>query len=199
MDNKESSKSKKDKSTLVGPGAVLRMAREELQLSPMDIANKLRLRSTIIEDLENDNYTQVKRHVFIRGYLRAYAKVVNVSPDKIVSAFNDLGIPEESASKFTWQIVSETTQAKSHSIRWVPYFAVMFIVIIAAIGWFSHQSSITAEEDNQLFPVAQPPNSLGLRELKRPEMKPAIESEKVNQLKDKIKTQNKKLKTSRKE
>jgi cytoskeletal protein RodZ len=71
----------------LSPGEYLRQARQEARLGIEDIAKHLHLRHNIIEALEEDDYHALPENVFVKGYLRAYAKLLALSGDKIIAAF----------------------------------------------------------------------------------------------------------------
>ena len=67
------------------PGAALKAAREAKSFSTLDIARKLRLSARQIEALERDDYAALPGKTFARGFVRNYAKVVELDPDEIVA------------------------------------------------------------------------------------------------------------------
>ena len=82
------------KNTSSGPGERLRRSRESLGLTHADVADHLNLRISVIEALETNNYKQIPKLVFARGYLRAYAKLLRLPGNEIIDAFNQLEYPE---------------------------------------------------------------------------------------------------------
>ena len=64
-------------------GQKLRQAREKLGLSQKEIARYLCLRQVIIENIENDENALGLEDTFIRGYLRAYARYVNITDEEL--------------------------------------------------------------------------------------------------------------------
>ena len=66
------------------PGALLRDARKNFGLSIESVADELRLTPLLIMDLENDTPDPNIKKTYIRGYLRAYARLVNISPTIII-------------------------------------------------------------------------------------------------------------------
>ena len=58
---------------LQGPGQILKLAREKVNLSSQDIADKMKLKKILIEDIEQDNYDINISLTFVRGYLKLYA------------------------------------------------------------------------------------------------------------------------------
>lgn len=50
-------------------------------------ASQLRLPESTVESLESDNYGQLPAEVYVKGYLRNYARLLRLSPDEIVQAY----------------------------------------------------------------------------------------------------------------
>ena len=70
-----------------GPGAIVRARREACGLTQQDIADSLNLGRRVIEDIETENWARLPTPAFTRGYLRAYAKLLDIDPDEVASAF----------------------------------------------------------------------------------------------------------------
>lgn len=79
--------------TRTGPGRLLRQARLDLRLAPEDVAQILHLSSKQITALEADDYQSLPGPTYIRGYLRGYAQLLGLAPEKVVDAYNNLTIP----------------------------------------------------------------------------------------------------------
>ena len=60
------------------PGQHLAKEREEQNLTQEYVASKLHLRVKMVGLLEEDSYAELPQPVFVQGYLRAYAKLLNV-------------------------------------------------------------------------------------------------------------------------
>jgi len=72
----------------VGPGALLRAGRESRRLAPQDIADTLNLTLRVVEDVEAENWSRLPGPAFTRGYLRAYARLLEIDPDEVMQAFD---------------------------------------------------------------------------------------------------------------
>jgi len=70
-----------------GSGAMLRAAREQRQLSVDEVAHELRLAPDIIVALEAGDFESLGPAVFVRGYLRNYAKLLELAPQKVLDEF----------------------------------------------------------------------------------------------------------------
>jgi len=80
-------------------GGRLRAAREKLKLSVFDVARELKLQPRQIEALERDDYAVFSSPVFVRGFLRNYARLVGLDGDALVQASERAGrLPESAAS-----------------------------------------------------------------------------------------------------
>jgi cytoskeleton protein RodZ len=75
---------------LPSPGERLRLAREERGLRREEVAAQLHLSVAKIEALERGEVANIVAPVFLAGYLRAYARMVDLPADEIVGAFETL-------------------------------------------------------------------------------------------------------------
>src|SRR5688500_8153862 len=84
--------------SLGGIGARLRIAREALHFSQKDVAMRLHLSPHIIQIIESEDLRQAPPATFMRGYLRSYAKLLNVDDVEITQAltFSGLDLPPKS-------------------------------------------------------------------------------------------------------
>ncbi|MEX0729190.1 MAG: RodZ domain-containing protein [Aquisalimonadaceae bacterium] len=77
-----------------GPGWRLREAREQRGLSQADVAESLRLSETIIDQLEQDSVDALPPAIFVRGYLKAYAGLLELDAEPLLKSFNGRnGVP----------------------------------------------------------------------------------------------------------
>lgn len=126
---------------LSGPGDRLRAAREAANLSAVDVARRLHLTSRVIEEIDSNDYSNIK-FVFLRGYLRAYAKLVNVSGDEIVDAFNALEVQETPSDRPVWGLQEKGLTIKDKPVRWGTYFIVAGLIALVMLWWHAqHQLS----------------------------------------------------------
>lgn len=66
-------------------GKVLAEAREKLGLSVVEVARQLRLSPRQIEALEADDHASLPGKTFLRGFLRNYAKLLQLDPDPLLA------------------------------------------------------------------------------------------------------------------
>ncbi|VFP78854.1 Cytoskeleton protein RodZ [Candidatus Erwinia haradaeae] len=69
--------------TLIGER--LRDAREKMGLTQQHIAERLCLKVSIIQDIEEDTVSSSLASTFLRGYIRSYARLVEVSEEELIT------------------------------------------------------------------------------------------------------------------
>lgn len=69
------------------PGELLARRREQLDIALNDAARALNLRPAVVEGLERDDYSEIPVVTYRRGYLRAYAKYLDLDERQILEAY----------------------------------------------------------------------------------------------------------------
>jgi cytoskeleton protein RodZ len=69
-------------------GDRFRSAREARGLSLSDVSEQIRIRSIYLAAIEEENWSAVGAPVYIRGFLRTYARFLGLDPEELVSVFN---------------------------------------------------------------------------------------------------------------
>ena len=82
-------------------GERLRLARERAGLSIDDIAVRTKIQGSLLEAIERDDFEHVPGGLFVRGFLRAYAREVGLEPEAVVADYLDHYEPEPLASEDT--------------------------------------------------------------------------------------------------
>lgn len=161
--------------TKKGPGEKLKHARESFGLTIWDIANQLYLPHHVLNALEEDDYhAHLPARAFIRGYLRSYAKLLNLSPEEILNDFDALGVyktPQEESTKSLSQPRKSLTIHKDKF-----WFSVVgggllgILLLIAGLTWMNTRQEKNEDlvnqalhEDEKLsepeMSVAEPPKA----------------------------------------
>lgn len=72
----------------IPPGRQLRKAREAMGMGVADVAATLRLSVATIDNLEQDRHDRLPPDTFVRGYLRAYGRLLKLDAEALVQAFD---------------------------------------------------------------------------------------------------------------
>lgn len=144
---------------VVGPGQMLSEARENLSLTTEDVAKKLNFKTRLVENIEQDLFDQKLPATYNRGYLRSYAKLVNVDVIDVLSAYDMLGVAEVQRSEM--QSFSNLTekQAEHSRLMWFSYFIVAILCGLMILWWqqepkLSVDEKISAELQASSTPAA---------------------------------------------
>lgn len=70
-----------------GPGIALAKAREAAGITQREVSDALNLPITMVDAIESDDRQHLPADVFSRGYIRAYARLLELDPDPLVAAF----------------------------------------------------------------------------------------------------------------
>jgi cytoskeleton protein RodZ len=68
-------------------GERFRAAREARGLSLSDVADQIRIRSVYLAAIEEENWSAIGAPVYVRGFLRTYARFLGIDPEEAVAAF----------------------------------------------------------------------------------------------------------------
>jgi cytoskeletal protein RodZ len=71
-----------------GVGDRFRTARESRGLSLSEAAEHLRIRSVYLGAIEDENWSAIGAPVYIRGFLRTYARFLGLEPEEAVAEYN---------------------------------------------------------------------------------------------------------------
>jgi transcriptional regulator with XRE-family HTH domain len=81
-------------------GARLRAHRERQQISLPTIATQMKIRLSLLEQLESDQLAYWPKGIFGRSYLRDYARAIGLEPEAVVREFREL-CPDEPLDPFS--------------------------------------------------------------------------------------------------
>lgn len=132
-------------------GDLLRKKREKLGLSQKEIADRLRLRVSIIESIDANNYDFDQVATFTRGYLCSYAKAVSLDEKVVLAALNHANEVQHIEQEM--QSFSRKTKRDKHDRRIMKLTWVIFAVIIgiSSIWWYQNQQdTLTDSVDNEI-------------------------------------------------
>lgn len=130
-----------------GPGEILRQARESKGLSQRDVADELRLRKQIIELLEADDYETFSTPTFIKGYLRAYAKLLDVDDKKLFEAYKAKGYQEVQSTQMQSFSRRKKHQESDNRLMLITYAVI--IIVVGLVIWWWQDSGIASDEPVQ--------------------------------------------------
>lgn len=134
-------------SALPTSGELLKAAREAAGLSVLQVADRLRLRQQLIHELEADKLDGQASGTYVRGYLRAYAKLVQIPEAEIMDAYKRTRGSEEPESS-TMQSFSRKTSIETQDSRLMMITWIIVLLLIASVAVFVWQQFVDDKNGN---------------------------------------------------
>jgi cytoskeleton protein RodZ len=119
------------------PGKRLRQARESRGFSREDVAAQLRLQVRHITALEEDDYAALPGPTFTTGYLRSYARLLELPVDSLVAPLQAQQPSLVSTSASVREISS-----RSGIARLATYLIIGAIIVSVALWWTGRQERL---------------------------------------------------------
>ncbi|MDC5803823.1 cytoskeleton protein RodZ [Vibrio europaeus] len=171
----------------VQAGTLLKNKRESLGLSQKQIADRLRLRVSIIENIESNNFTSDQVATFTRGYLRSYARAVGIAESEVLCALD--GCEETQPEEQEMKSFSHKTKREAHDSRIMTLTLGIVIVVlgISSVWWWQNQEksmeSLTDQTDQEIqLEQATENQPLDFTTLTEAELEPAVGEDAIEAL-----------------
>ena len=130
------------------PGRRLAEARQAQNLTPTDVARQLKLSVWQVDALEAGRYHQLPGPIFVRGFIRNYARLVKLDPGKLLRAGGD-SLPHSVARRDA-PPSQDIPFPSQEAPRW-PLYAAAAAVIVGALAIYEFYWNVPEPR------VVQPP------------------------------------------
>lgn len=116
-------------------GERFRAAREQRGLTLSDAAEHLRIRSVYLAAIEEENWPAIGAPVYTRGFLRTYARYLNLDPEEAVADYNAAsGAPGAAAGLAGGSAPARSLRSEAPtSMKWLLWVA--GVVALGLIGF----------------------------------------------------------------
>ncbi|KIU43818.1 Cro/Cl family transcriptional regulator, partial [Pseudomonas putida] len=132
--------------TRQNPGETLRQARESKGLSQAEVARKLNLTVSSLNNLETGAFDKLPGHTFARGYIRAYAKLFEMDQAELVLAFDQAtGSNSQGSDVHALGRIEEPVRL-SHNILRIVSLLLLILVIGGGFFWWQDQTSLRGKD-----------------------------------------------------
>ena len=139
-----------------GPGARLRAMREARGIERGKVAVQLHLSDAMVAALEQDEYSGLPGSVFVRGYLRNYARLLGMSEGPVLEAYaahkprESVYVPPAGAMGIRKeQRLVRGDIGRAGGARWLPVVLMAMAVAGGAWWWFDGRDRTMAGDDRQ--------------------------------------------------
>lgn len=134
--------------------ALLCETREKLGLSQKDVSDQLFLTGTFIRYIDDGLFEKIPKQAFIKGYLRSYARVIQLNGDEVVAQYE---AERESEEEIALRGVTEEpvgSSALTGPVLQTGVIGLAAIVLLALLVW------AFSGDDEELLPPPAVTNSI---------------------------------------
>ena len=117
-------------------GTILKNRRESLGLTQQQVSSRLKLRVSLIQQIEDNQFDSDQVATFMRGYVRSYAKYVNLDEKVVLEALDHAGDVQHQEQEM--MSFSRKTKTEKHNSRIMLLTWSIFAVIagISSLWWW---------------------------------------------------------------
>lgn len=136
MNSSDTSHELDDRSGAIGPGSQLQAARIDRGLSVEDVANRMHLSIRIIESIEENDFDVITAPIFVKGYLRAYARIVLLNEDEMIAQYTEAYSNSDPIINST-STIETLISVDDARIKWTTYLVILVLIVLIGIWWWN--------------------------------------------------------------
>ncbi|MEZ9299718.1 cytoskeleton protein RodZ [Vibrio splendidus] len=146
MNTEHETQTKETAAPAIEAGTLLKNKRESLGLTQKQISDRLKLRITLIQQIEENQFESDQVATFMRGYIRSYAKYVNLDEKAVLNALHHSGDAQHQEQEML--SFSRKTKTEKHNSRIMILTWSIFAVIagISSLWWWQNQQQDTLSQ-----------------------------------------------------
>lgn len=154
-------------------GEVLQAARVAKQLTQQDISNNLRYSVKQINALENGEYHLLPDAMITRGFIRNYAKLLEIDAEPLLASYRQ-SVSSESDTMIAVRSSMRPVQLTKESQPWLKYILASILVLLFLLAWLFYvdympkPSSVAVEKTPEVIEEAAPAATEPLPEIALP-------------------------------
>lgn len=118
-------------SSAPGPGDIIRYARDQRGMAISELADEMRISRGKLQDLESNKFAKVGADTFVRGYLRASARILKLNADDLMAEYEAFAGLGSGAA----EVAPVTVEVKERKLaKW--QLVVIGLLLLALLAFF---------------------------------------------------------------
>ena len=125
-------------------GEEFRSAREARGLTLSDVAEQIHIRSVYLNAIENEEWTAIGAPVYVRGFIRTYARFLGLDAEDAVARFNQAAPPERPSASVATPLSDD--RERSGPSMWAILGTLVALVLVGFVAyeWWQYAHGGTA-------------------------------------------------------
>ncbi len=156
MSNKDRAKSEATEEQIERIGLRLKRGREAKGLSLSDVVKQLSLASEVIEALESDDAEALPSAVFVQGYLRSYAKIIDIDAEPLITLYR-AQTPQKELGTLSQPSIKQEMHSGHGAVRAISWAIGLGLIALVAFWWVNQGEEILAVDTLINEPVSDTP------------------------------------------
>jgi cytoskeletal protein RodZ len=117
-------------------GADLEAARGRAGLTVVEVSQRTRIRQSVIEAIESDDFSDCGGDFYARGDIRAIARAVGADPEPLIRDYDEAyRAPGEPAAAELFRPIAPVGLAERRSVNWTAVLGLALLVVVAAVAY----------------------------------------------------------------
>jgi len=135
---------------VIGPGQMLREGRKSLKLSQKDVAEKLNFTLKIVKNIEDDKFDKKLPSTYTRGYLKNFARLVQVSEEDVLDSYELLGVAAVQQAEMQSFSNITTKRAENNRLMWFSYLVLALLITSTVVWWVQEHQLVEKSNVNTI-------------------------------------------------
>jgi cytoskeleton protein RodZ len=102
----------------------------------------MHLSNDIVEAIEENNFNDITAPIFVKGYLRAYARIVSLDEDEMIQQYAEFYSDEDPPISSTSNLASEILTSDKR-VKLITYLVIVGLAVLFAIWWWNKYQTQT--------------------------------------------------------
>ena len=129
-------------------GEELRQAREQRGASLADVEKETKIRAKYIKAMENDDFDVLPGKVYVRGFLRMYARFLGLDGDFLVERYEEQLAPWSVETEEPEAHQSTALQTEKTTLPWKPLLMAAVVIILVFVVYQGGTSFLSQSTNN---------------------------------------------------
>lgn len=144
-----------------GYGARLAWERQRAGLGVTDVAARLRLHANQVRAIEQEDLSRLPELAYVRGFIRGYARVLNIDPAPLLCDLNTKLAPTQASVVDGMAGTSDYSPVRAAarermSRQWVIGIAVVGLIALGVVGWLTTRQDMQTRTPTAALAPARP-------------------------------------------